>query len=220
MRPSASSALYHPLDHILGSPGVVRVARLLAEHGGSLGVSDIARRAKLALPSTRAALRRLREVEVVTAVGAGRSMVCSLRPAHPLVPALVALFAAERKQATVVLDAIRRAAGSLRPPPLAVWLYGSVARGADEPSSDIDVLLVSALSEPTAQADALRDAIAVELRGRDRRVSVVALGPSDVTRLARTRAKFWRELQRDAVVLSGDAPDGVLDQVTRTKKRR
>lgn len=219
MRPTSTSALYHPLDQILGSPGVVRTARVLADHGGSLAVADIARRARLALPSTRAALRRLLESDVVTAIGAGRSMVCALSPEHPLIPALVALFAAERAQATAVLDAIRGAARSLRPAPFAVWLYGSVARGADAPPSDIDVALVSAVSEPTPQADALRDAISAELRGQERRVSVVALGPSDVARLARTNAPFWRELERDAVVLAGDAPQGVLEQVKRKKGR-
>lgn len=198
----------------------MRVARVLADHGGNLGVSDIARRTKLALPSTRAALSRLLESGVVTAVGAGRSMVCTLRLEHPLVPALVTLFAAEREHATAVFDAIRRAASTLRPAPLAVWLYGSVARGVDGPSSDIDVALVSALAEPTSQADALSEAIAVELRERDHRVSVVVLGPGDVARLARTGAKFWHELERDAVVLAGDAPDGVLEQVKRKKKRR
>lgn len=128
---------------------MVRVARVLADHGGSLGVSDIARRARLALPSTRTALRRLLESEVVTAVGAGRSMVCALRPEHPLAPALTVLFAAEREQADTVLGAIRYAAAALRPAPLAVWLYGSVARGEDEPTSDIDI----ALGERTSRAD-------------------------------------------------------------------
>ena len=112
-RPTASSsALFRPLDHILGTPALVRVLRVLAGHGGSLGVSDIARRARLALPSTRDALRRLRESEVVSAVGAGRSMVCALRPEHPLAQALVALYGAEREQADAVLEAIRRAAAA------------------------------------------------------------------------------------------------------------
>lgn len=212
----ASSALYHPLDHVLGSPGVVRVTRVLANHGGSLGVSDIARRARLAMPSTRAALRRLLAVEVVTAVGAGRSMVCALRPQHPLAHALATLFAAEREQADSMLAAIRTAASALAPAPLGVWLYGSVARGEDEPTSDIDIALVSAVAEPTAQADTLREAIASALPGRAHRVSVVALGPGDVRRLAGEDAAFWRELERDAVVLTGDAPVGVLDRVSRS----
>lgn len=183
-------------------------------------MADIARRSRLALPSTRAALRRLLESDLLTAVGAGRSMVCALRPQHPLTPALVALFASERAQASVVLDAIRRAAAALFPPPLAVWLYGSVARGADTPSSDIDVALVSAQSDPTRPANALRDAIASELLGQEHRVSVVALSPSDVAKLSRARTKFWRELERDAVVLSGDAPAGVLDRVKKRRKTR
>lgn len=220
MRPAVTSALYHPLNHILGSPALVRVARVLAGHGGSLGVADIARRTRLALPSTRAALRRLIDLEVASGLGVGRTMVCALQPEHPLTPALLALFAAERDQAEVVLNAIRRGAAELRPRPLAVWLYGSVARGADQPASDIDIALVSALSDPTPQADAARDAIAAELPGLEHRISVIALGPKDVARLARTRAKFWRELERDAVVLAGDAPAGVIEKVKRKKKSR
>jgi predicted nucleotidyltransferase len=212
-RPAASSALYHPLDHILGSPALVRVTRVLAMHGGSLGVSDIARRARLALPSTRDALRRLRESEVVTAAGAGRSMVCALRSEHPLAQPLAALYAAEREQADAVLDAIRQAAAELRPEPLGVWLYGSVARSEDAPTSDIDVAVASGDVDPTPQADALREAIAAASPAQAHRVSVVALGPADVRRLAGEGAGFWRDLERDAVVLAGDAPAGVLERL-------
>lgn len=211
-RPSPSSALHQPLDYILGSPALVRVARVLAGHGGPLGVSDIARRARLALPSTREALRRLIDTEVVHAIGAGRSMVCSLRPEHPLSPALLALFAAERQQADAVFGAIRGAAARLHPRPLGVWLYGSVARGEDEPTSDIDIAVAS-VGEPSVQADALRDAIASALPDREHRVSVVGLGAVDVQRLASERAPIWTELARDAVVLAGDDPASVLAQV-------
>lgn len=214
MRPTASSALYHPLDQILGSPALVRVLRVLAGHGASLGVSDIARRTRLALPSTRAALRRLLESELVTGVGAGRSMVCALRFEHPLAGALTALFAAEREQADSVLDAIRVAANDLRPRPLAVWLYGSVARGEDTPTSDVDIAMVSAQPEPSAQADALRETIANALPARAHRVSVIAFAPADVRRLAAESAEIWTELLRDAAVLVGDDPAGVLEHVS------
>lgn len=214
MRPTPSSGLYHPLDQILGSPALVRVLRVLAGHGSSLGVSDIARRTRLALPSTRAALRRLLEMELVTGVGAGRSMACALRSAHPLAAAVTALFAAERQQADTLLEAIRVAAAELRPPPLAVWLYGSVARGDDTPMSDVDIALASALPEPSAQADTLRDAIATALPTRGHRVSVIAFAPADVRRLAADGAEIWTELVRDAAVLAGDDPIGVLEHVT------
>lgn len=205
---------WHPLDEVFGTPALVRVVRVLARHGGSLGVSDIAHRANLSMPTTRAALRRLVDVELVAAVAAGRTVVSTIRSEHPLTPALVALFNAEREQATEVLDAVRGAAAMLRPAPLAVWLYGSVARAEDAPKSDIDVLLVTAESRPTVQAEGLRDAIAQALPIWAHRISVVALGPNDVRRLAREHTDFWQALERDAIVLAGEAPRGVWERLT------
>jgi predicted nucleotidyltransferase len=193
------------------------VLRVLAGHGGGLGVSDIARRARLALPSTRAALRRLLEAEMVTGVGAGRSMVCTLRSEHPLSGPLIALYAAERHQADAVLGAIRSAAAELRPAPLAVWLYGSVARGEDVPTSDVDIALVTAFEQPSAQADSLREAIAAALPSRGHRISVIAFAPADVRRLAADGAEIWSELLRDSAVLVGDDPAGVLAHVSAGK---
>lgn len=214
MRPAPSSSLFQPLDHVLASTALVRVTRVLAAHGSGLGISDIGRRSKLALPSVRAAVRRLLDADLAAAVGAGRSMVCQLRPEHPLFQPLVDLFTAEREQADAVVAAIRTAAATLRPPPIGVWLYGSVARGKDQPTSDVDVALISGEDQPSSQADALREGLADALSGRADRVSVIALGLSDVRRLAEQRAKLWRELERDAVVLLGEAPAGVLERVS------
>jgi predicted nucleotidyltransferase len=133
--------------------------------------------------------------------------------------ALTTLFEAERQHADALLETIRRAAVRLEPPPLAVWLYGSVARGEDTPASDVDVAIVSALPNPTAQADTLRDRIANELQERDQRVSVIALAPKDVRRLARERAEIWTELVRDAAVLAGYDPAGLLEHLSRRAAR-
>lgn len=197
----------------------MRVLRVLAVHGGSLAVADIARRARLTLPSVRAALRRLLDLEVATSIGAGRSMVCSLRQDHPLVPILVGIFRAEQERAAAVLGAVREAAGRLDPAPWAVWLYGSVARGEDHAASDIDVALVTPVSEVGAQADALRDAVARTRVGTSERVSVITMAPADVRRAAREKTPFWENLKRDAVVLLGDAPTAVLERASRRKKR-
>ena len=217
MRPSPASTLYHPLDEVLGTRALVRVVRVLAAHGGSLAVADIARRAKLTLPSVRTALRRLVDLEVATGIGVGRSMVASLRSEHPLVPSLIGLFEAEQEQATGVLRAVREAAGRLSPVPWGVWLYGSVARGEDHTGSDIDIALVTADPHPTAQADALRDAVSKARAASTDRVSVIAMGPEDVRRAARKKTPFWHNLERDAVVLLGDAPTAVVDRAMRAK---
>lgn len=219
MRPSPVSTLYHPLDEVLGTRALVRVVRVLAAHGGSLAVADIARRARLTLPSVRAALRRLLDLEVAIGIGAGRSMVCGLRQEHPLVPVLVGLFRAEQEQASAVLGAVREAAGRLDPAPLAVWLYGSVARGEDDAASDIDIALVMAAPEFAAQADAIRDAVSRTRAASAERVSVITMAPADVRRAARAKTPFWDNLTRDAVVLLGDAPADVLERARRRKAR-
>lgn len=215
MRPSPGSTLYHPLDEVLGTRALVRVLRVLASHGGSLAVGDIGRRARLTLPSVRAALRRLLELEIATAIGVGRSMVCRLRQDHPLVPALLTLFGAEQAQATAVLRAVREAARRLKPAPQAVWLYGSVARGEDDAASDIDVAIVTAAPEASAQADALREAVTHTRAASAERVSVITLAPADARRAARQKTAFWENLRRDAVVLLGDAPADLLARTAR-----
>ena len=141
-------------------------------------------------------------------------MVYALRPEHPLAAGITALFELERQQADAVLQAVRRAATRLTPAPLAVWLYGSVARGEDQPTSDIDIALVSALPDPGPQAEILRKKIARALPEREQRVSVIALAPSDVRRMAREGADLWNALVHDAAVLAGYDPVGLLEQVS------
>ena len=220
MLPAPASSLYQPLDELLGTRASVRVLRVLAAYGGRLAVADIARRAKLTLPSVRTTLGRLLALEVVSGVGVGRSMVCGLRPEHPLVPVLVELFRAELEQATSVLRAARDVARGLTPTPTAVWLYGSVARGEDDAASDIDIALVTGAPEATAQAEVLRDAISRTRAASAERVSVITMTPADIRRAARERTPFWDSMKRDAVVLLGDAPADVVGRARRPEGRR
>jgi len=215
MRPSASSTLYQPFDAIFGSPALVRVSRVLASHGGRLDVSEIAQRTKLSLPSVRAALRRLIQLDVVAAIGAGRTMVCSLRLEHPLAQAIVSLFDAERRQADQLLRAMREAAQQITPTLVALWVYGSAARGTDTSDSDIDVALVSYASSPAIDAETFRETLAQLAPGRASRISVISLTPGELRKIAKERTRFWRELERDAVIVVGDSPASFKSQVKR-----
>ena len=212
MRPAAASATLHPLDYLLGTPALVRVTRVLATHGGGLALADVARRARLALPSTREAVRRLTEAGLVVLVDVGRSSLCTLRGEHPMAAPLAALFAAERAQFDGLLGALRAAAAGLAEPPVALWLYGSVARREDGPTSDLDLAAVLATPGPE-RADRLRGARAAAAPAHAARLSVITLAVPDIARLAaegEQGAPFWRELARDAVVLFGDAPADLL----------
>lgn len=217
MKPASSSPIYHPLDAILSSPALVRVVRVLATHGGPLSVGDIADRARLTLPSVRSALRRLTQLELVAAIGTQRSALSQFRAQHPLAGALVELFRAERNHAEELFGALRSAAFPISESVAALWVFGSAARGTDAPDSDIDVALVTYDDPPSLSADAYREELARVAPGWARRVSVVTFTPRQARKAAKEKTRFWRELERDAVVLDGDAP-GVFSRQARTRR--
>lgn len=220
MLPPASSQLHHPLDEMLGSRALVRVIRLLAIHGGPLSIPDIARRTRLSLPSVRAAARRLIAQNLVTSSGGGRSIVCTLDAGHPMFTALRELYAAERRQADELLLGIRNAAAKVDPLPVGLWLYGSVSRGDDDSSSDIDIALVSLTDNVSRQADMLRESIAASATTGADRISVVGFGPNDVRRMVAARSEFWRGIERDSVVLMGDDPMTVRERFAGSGTRK
>ncbi|MEO5589281.1 MAG: winged helix-turn-helix transcriptional regulator [Gemmatimonadaceae bacterium] len=219
MRPAATSLFYHPLEEILGSRAVVRVVRVLASHGGGLSNPDIARRARLSLPSVRTALRRLIAADVVVTSGSGRATLFTLEGQHPLTPALRELYAMERRSADTFLDEIRKATARLDPTPLAAWLFGSVSRTADESGSDIDIALLSSKGKVSSQAEMLREGIIASIPFMADRISIVGFGPNDIKRMIADRSAFWRRLERDAVVLTGDDPISVRKRFTSSRAK-
>ena len=207
----ASSFLYQPLDALLGRTSHVRVLRVLTQHGGSLTPPDLARRAGLSRRGAWNAIAELQAAGVIEPVGAGRSPPYRLAENHPLSDAVRRLFEGEAARADAVVAAVREAARQLLPPPLAVWLYGSVTRGADTPASDLDIALV-------AEEDVLARAQAAQLRNDLVRVSerwavapsVISLSRSELKALQRERRPFWERLVRDAMPLVG-APAETLE---------
>jgi predicted nucleotidyltransferase len=197
-----------PLTAVFRSPGAVRVLRALSRHGGLLAVPTLERAAGLTNAGTHRVVRPLVEVGVVRPEGQGRVTAYRLDVAHPLAPALTALFAAEAARVDRVLDAIRLAAAPHQP--TAVWLFGSAARGDDTPASDVDVAVVFPAGSPGTALEAIREALAPTEDTERVIVSVIGLWPADVARLvAGERGEpdpLWRAFERDAIPLLGEPP--------------
>lgn len=204
-----SSALYQPLDTVLGSPVLVRVLRVLAVHGGALSAGDMAQRARVTRTAARNALYVLVQAGVAESMGTGRSVLYRLRGDHPLAAPAAALFAAEANRVPRIFARVRRVVEQMQPRPAAVWLFGSVARGDDEMGSDLDLALIGDGPELQAQAEQLRDELEEIAREHRIRPSVITLTVEEVRSMAEKETVFWKNMDRDAVSLVGDTPRGV-----------
>jgi predicted nucleotidyltransferase len=211
------SALRHPLTAILGSVATVCTLRELMRHGGELSAPSLVRRTGLAKASVRQALKSLETMRIVEALGAGRSRLFRVRPAHPLAPTLDALFLSEEKRFDAVLDAVRIAAGRCDGL-VAAWLYGSVARGEDRETSDVDIAVVGQPGTVPQIEEAVRESLGVAEDRLAFTASVVALDTDDVLRLDAENDRWWAGLAQDALRLFGDPPDVLLERLKRRRK--
>jgi predicted nucleotidyltransferase len=155
---------HDPLDDILGSGVQVRVLRLLTRTE-SLGFTgrDLARMCASSTSQTIAALQKLEETGLVTRDIAGRSHVWHLVGRHALVPMLKRLFREEAGSMSALKAEVQ---GLIRELPVRrAMLFGSVARGDEGPTSDIDLMVTVRSSadkervEESVSAASLRFAI-------------------------------------------------------------
>ena len=198
MRPPAKtqSHLRYPLTRLFGDTAHVRLLRALSQHGDAQSATQLARATGLSAPGVLKALGSLETQGVVEVLGGGRSRVYRLASAHPLVQLLQPAFSEERARWDALQQALKtllaRQAGVL-----AAWLYGSVARGEDEPGSDVDVAL---LVEQRAAADRVR----TELHELELRYGV-HFSVVDLTRrdLQEAEPTWWANVCKDGRTLKG-----------------
>ena len=216
--PSTSqSALRFPLSAIFASEGNVRVLRELFRHGGELSAPSIAKRVGLSRQHTARILGGLAGLRVVEAVGVGGHPSYRARQTHPLYLVLDGLFHAEAERFREIGDAVRTAARSADPPPEAVWLYGSVARGEDIPGSDVDVaIVIQGDVEVDRAADEIREKLTRAEESLGFIASVVAISPDDVVRLS-AEDSWWTNMTREAIALEGPDPERLAARIRRRK---
>jgi hypothetical protein len=159
-------------------------------------------------PLTMRALARLDELGLVHRQPAGRALLVSLVEDSPVVEALRQVADLRR----LTLDRWREAAGSLRPQPGTLAVYGSWARGDAGPTSDVDVLVVLPRGLSADAEDDYREQIGAWCAHAGR-VCGLPVAPLIVTveEAAALRRKLARQIRRDAVVIVGASPRAVLD---------
>lgn len=210
------SVLRYPLTAVLGSVANVRTLRELMRHGGELSAPSLVKRTGLAKASVRQALQVLETMKIVEALGADRSRLFRVQRKHPLAAVLDQLFQEEERRFEAVLTAIRVATGRCAGL-TAAWLYGSVARGEDHETSDVDIAVVAEPESIPSIEPTLREFLAEAEERFAFRASVVAIDSHDVLRLAAENDRWWAGLADAFFRVVGDPPDVLLE---RLKRRR
>jgi predicted nucleotidyltransferase len=131
---------HEELDGLLGNPIRVSVLRTLTRfpEKGFTG-RELSRLCGASPSQTNAALESLRDSGVVFRDVAGRSHVWHLSQEHVLRNALVALFRGEAESSRALRSEIERLLREL--PVQRAFLFGSVVRGDDRPTSDVDLFV-------------------------------------------------------------------------------
>ena len=131
---------HNPLDEVLGNRIRVRVLRVLrSSRSQGLTGRELSRRSKASASQTIEALAVLERAGLVHRETAGPSHVWRLALDHVLIEPLDRLFESESDIPHKLQEDLRMAVKGL--PVRQARLFGSVARGDDESSSDIDLFV-------------------------------------------------------------------------------
>lgn len=199
----SESHLRYPLSTILGSVGSVRVLRALVAERSAQSAPQLAVATGLTPQGVRLVLDTLVRQRLTSTVGAGRIQMYTLNDSHPLASALVTLFHQEVQRWDALLDSIRNVLSKRGPAVSAAWLYGSVARGEDTPTSDLDIAVL--VQSQTAGDQFREDLVSLEDE-QHLRISVTALTATELAALPEDDP-WWRSVVRDGRVLKGAAPE-------------
>lgn len=212
-RPSNQSAQRYPLTGIFGVEANVRLLRELSRHGGRLSAPDLAARAGLARASAWRALAGLEKAGIVASEGSERTRLYRLRGEHSLSAVISDLFEAEETRFASIREILRFEAYRLGA--LAVWIYGSVARGEDRPDSDLDIVFVAGPDEQDRAANAFREALVEPAERLGFVPSVTGLSLGDIERLSDERDPWWAGVVADATAVMGPRPDELAARLRR-----
>lgn len=147
-----------PLNRMLDSEIKVRLLRFLCQKGGEWNGRRMAAEVAVHPTTAHKALRELRQATLLDFKQVGNSFVYSLRDEHVLVrDVLRPLFQREGTAQERLVDLLKRGLNAnLRSSVVAAAIYGSLAKGQERPTSDIDLLVL--VSSVRAKQD-VRDAL-------------------------------------------------------------
>lgn len=198
------------IEEVLGSRVNIAILRHLDAISGSLSGNEIAKRLGMRESSARQALQRLVAAGIVTRTDIGNTASYQLdRELAFQRSVLGPLFRAEAQLSDDLIRNLIRAVRRLKPAPGAVFLFGSLARGARD-FRDVDLLCVVSKER---DKEPLQDAIAGDFGVVRRRykVPVSAIVAAEAELSSARLASIVDAIRRDGALIWGTPSPALRD---------
>src|SRR5713226_3056790 len=167
---------------------------------GSSG-RDLARRARVSHPRANQVLGDLAEQGLVAVQRLPRTDLYHVNRHHALAESLGKLFELEPKLKLELISLVARELKTRRLPVKEARIFGSAARGAMKPTSDVDLALVTA-RESVAAVEAAAQEIAEIVRERFGTRLNVLVGSPSLERLSKSRPAghgVWQAIEHEGL---------------------
>jgi nucleotidyltransferase-like protein/IclR-like helix-turn-helix domain-containing protein len=191
-------------------PGATgRILEVLTRNTVELKLTALASIAGVSPAQASRVLPRLVELGLVTRFDVPPASLFAINRDHLSAAALEMLDQAPSR----VVGKLRDLVAAIRPAPVSVTLFGSVARGMATSDSDIDILLERAVSVPEDDLewiDTTTDWVLDVRASTGNRVNVIEVTDAELPGLLRKGSSFWRSIADEGVHISGRPIDEVL----------
>lgn len=179
-----------------------RILAVISQTSAELNLRTIARLSGVSVAQASRVMPALVDLGLVERREAPPSALFKFVSEHVASRAVTALVDARR----TLLDELKASASSLAVQPTSVIVFGSVARGDADRSSDVDLLLIRPyeVAEDDARWRASIDGWVEWVRRlTGNPVEVLEVALDDATVNLRSKKQLWSEIQRDGVVVFG-----------------
>jgi len=192
-----------PLEYILGNKVKIAILRYLSLTGLELSGRQIARATAISTPTVNRALAELVKEGVLTQRSVGRTCLYRLNGDNRLATDLILpLFQKEKELLKRVLCQMLDGVPSI----LLAILYGSLARGEEEPFSDIDLLIVTENDDGIGVRDVLEERAVDFLKRYGNVLSFYILSLNEFRSLYHQKDELLREILAEGRIVTGQSP--------------
>lgn len=127
------------INKMVGDPAKIKTVKLLMKQPEGVSGRELGRLIGVSHFKSHSVLTELAKQGMLIVRKAGKANIYKLNKQHLMIEKLRPLFQMEENIFTIVGDLLF---SKLKPKPLSIILYGSIARNEERPDSDIDILVI------------------------------------------------------------------------------